>query len=212
MDKIIDILSSVLPYWNIAVLVVIVLGFRFYYSRFKPLEDKTKKADCENKHNKLNELLSDMKEAKRDIENIRLDLVEIKTFLQTKHKQPFDTFGMKKSPRQLNPNGKALLERLQGMKFLNKHKEFFFAYIDKQTPKTAYDVEVAANSACLSSVNEELFISIKNFIYNAPMMEIINTISGEKEKYEIAMPDVCFVLSIPLRDMYLEAHPEIPTE
>lgn len=37
-------------------------------------------------------------------------------------------------------------------------------------------------------------------------------INGNKEAYSIIMGDICFVLSIPLRDMFLAEHPEVPTE
>lgn len=208
MEKIIDALIPYLPLWYILSIAFFYLGFRFYYTRFKPLEDRTKHADCKNKNQELAKLTKDMEEVKQDIQNIKLNLVEIKTFLQTKHKQPFDTFGMKNSPRKLNPNGEQLLSDIKGVDFLKEHKDYFFAFIDAQKPKTAYDVEVEANSACMSSVNEEIFLGMKKYVYNAPLMELKDE-DGNVSKYEVTLPDVCFVLSIPLRDMYLKEHPEI---
>ena len=32
---------------------------------------------------------------------------------------------------------------------------------------------------------------------------------GNEKTYEVNLADICFILSIPLRDMYLKEHPEI---
>ena len=53
-----------------------------------------------------------------------------------------------------------------------------------------------------------MFNGFKDFIYNSPSY-MIKDANGEKRRYDLSIPDICFVLSLPLRDMYLEAHPEI---
>jgi hypothetical protein len=61
------------------------------------------------------------------------------------------------------------------------------------------DVEQAANAACLSLIPTPEFNKLKDFVYNAPSIEV-----ADGEKYDIALNDICFVLSLPLRDMYLK--------
>ena len=57
---------------------------------------------------------------------------------------------------------------------------------------------------CILCANETFFKQIKDFVYS------YHTIKMEdgKEK-EVTLEDACFILSIPLRDMYLAEHPDI---
>lgn len=48
------------------------------------------------------------------------------------------------------------------------------------------------------------------FNYLHPYIDKINVILFNEG--EIAITDVCFVLSLPLRDMYLKEHPQIVVE
>ena len=93
---------------------------------------------------------------------------------------------------------------MHGKEFLEKNKALLFAYVDKNKPKTAYDVEGLCYLACLMNVNNDAFIEIKSFLYNYPTI----TLPDGKE-HEVTMDEACSVLSLPLRDMYLEEHPEI---
>ena len=46
---------------------------------------------------------------------------------------------------------------------------------------------------------------------NAPAYKLKDA-EGNEKMYDLSLPDVCFVLSLPLRDMYLAAHSEIMSE
>lgn len=47
------------------------------------------------------------------------------------------------------------------------------------------------------------------YVYNAPSITV-KGVNGEEVSHDLTLQDVCFALSIPLRDMYLKEHPEIP--
>lgn len=114
----------------------------------------------------------------------------------------------KHSPRTLNENGKNLFIEVDGQDFLNKNKNFLFGEIDVFEPKTALDVEnISFNILRLKSTDKR-FNSIKNFVYNAPTREMVDS-EGNTQKKDVTLDMVLFVLSIPLRDMYLAEHPEI---
>ena len=117
-------------------------------------------------------------------------------------------FSAKHSPRRLTDFGNRILEEVGGMEFLREHKDIFFRQIDGRNPKTAFDVERAANTACLMTTAEDIFNGMKNFVYNAPAYPLTDA-QGRLRDYELTLDDVCYVLSIPLRDMYLQEHPEI---
>lgn len=146
-----------------------------------------------------------------DIRTMKCDIVAIKSLLTMKHKDAASLFSIKNSPRQLNDIGKRVLDDMKGAEFLNEHKGFFFTQIDDYNPKTALDVENAAHSVCVSNTNNDMFNGLKLFVYNSPSY-IVKDVNGQERPYDLSLPDVCFILSLPLRDMYLKEHPEILTE
>ena len=201
MEQIVDILVESLPVWYVLIIVVIVVGMKFYYTRFMPIEDRTNKANCPSNTERIEALAADMKDVKRDIE-------QIKIILANKFPRALDLFGVKHSPRALNEMGVRLFVEIGGETFLNENRDMFFKYIDGENPKTALDVETAAYMACHALSVSEVFNGIKSYVYNSPEMDVVNR-EGERIKYEITMSDVCFILSIPLRDLYLKEHEEI---
>lgn len=88
--------------------------------------------------------------------------------------------------------------------FLAKNKERLFEYITGNKPLKALDVEQLSYAALMYYTGTEMFNEIKDYVYNAPSMTI-----EDGERYDIALNDICFVLSIPLRDMYILENPSI---
>lgn len=117
-------------------------------------------------------------------------------------------YSEKHSPRKLNSNGVKLFNDISGNQFLSDNKDYLLEKIALLSPKTALDVENFALSVLRASSNEDIFIPLKNWVYNAPSRELTRP-DGEKVTAEVSIDDVYFVLSLPLRDMYLERHPLI---
>lgn len=201
MEKIIEKLIDFLPLWYVISIALIAIAMKLYYTRFKPLEDRTKHADCKNKNESIDKLLTGISEIKEDI-------IAIKSVLIQKYPNAAAIFSMKKSPRRLNEYGEWLFDQIHGKEFLQKNKGFLFEKIDSMKPKTALDVEMAANMACSGYTDNDIFNELKDFVYNAPSITIKNE-QGEDKPYDITLGDVSFVLSLPLRDLYLEVHSEL---
>lgn len=127
------------------------------------------------------------------------DLLRIKGFLNQKYPSSAIVFSAKASPRRLNALGQKLFDDIKGEQFLEANKEELFKSIAATNPQVALDVEQAALSACSTIATTPVFNEIKNYIYNAPSIDL----PDDGGKYDIAIPDVCFVLSLRLRDMYL---------
>lgn len=125
-------------------------------------------------------------------------LVRICSFLDLKFPKNSFLFSMKMSPRRLNPTGEKLFDAMGGARFLRDNKEQLFANIDREKPQTRLDVETAAMLALMTYLPSPAFNGIKDTVYNMP------SIDTEKGKYDVTMTDVCFVLSLPLRDMYIK--------
>lgn len=195
IDNLLDILLKLMPFWQVVLLLLGWAVMHFFYTRIRPLEEEQKKQG-----NQLNRLT-----AQNEIQGGAIDKITV--FLGFKYKSFIDVYGMKKSSRQLNPTGIELFNELKGKDFLETYKQELFERIDKHKPATAYDVEQAAFFACVGASNTPIFNDYKLFVYNAPLRTIWKE---EKEtKHEVTLDEVCFVLSIPLRDMYLSEHPEV---
>ena len=118
---------------------------------------------------------------------------------------------MKHSPRQLNEKGLELYESINGEKFLNDNYDLFDVIISEKKPKTALDVEASSLEALIMSLNLDIFNPIKNWVYNSASVKLKKD-NGEEYDYSLTINDVCFILSLPLRNKYLYRHPDIEVE
>lgn len=179
-------------------------GVGRFSHRIDEVDKRTINAACDLHGRDIDAMKSDMRTMKND-------LVAIKSLLTMKHKDAASLFSVKNSPRQLNDIGKRVMDDMRGAEFLDAHKDFFFSLIDAYKPQTALDVENAAHAVCVASTNNDMFNGLKNFVYNSPSY-IVKDANGQEKPYDLSLPDVCFILSLPLRDMYLKEHSEILTE
>lgn len=138
-----------------------------------------------------------------DMRDVKADISAIKSILMHKFPNAAEEFSMKKSPRVLNEKGKMVFEQIGGEKFLRENKDFLFAKISERNPKTELDVENAAYVACTAFTENDIFNGLKDYVYNAPSLTLTEE-DGSTKRYDLTMGDVGFILSIPLRDMFLK--------
>lgn len=165
---------------------------------------------CEAHEPAIEEIRNDVKTLRKDIDSVKMDVKSIKDYLVTKDQKAINVLAMKNSPMVLNENGKQIYDIIVGDKFLTDNKTLLFEHIDGKKPRTPLDVEIAAKEVLIDLLSSPIFDGIKNIVYNYPSIQIKQ--EGKDVDYAISISDACFVLSIPLRDMYLEAHPEINTK
>lgn len=177
----------------VILIVVVWLIAKFYYQRFKKTENKVAELPCAVRGEQYNQ--------------IKEDLLQIKMFLMAKNPKTATIFSVKMSPRKLNEEGLKLLEEIHGNEFLTANSALFINAMRVKNPQTALDVEVCARDVLIESLNSEIFNELKHWVYNSPTRQI--NISGNVEDYSVTLGDICFVLSLPLRDKYLTLHPEI---
>lgn len=118
-------------------------------------------------------------------------------------------YSAKQSPRRLNKLGEELLKRSGGDRFISENLDFFVRKLEELAPKTALDVEYYSSAVLLANTNEDIFIPLKVWVYNEPTREVIDD-AGNKKIQDVSLNDVVYVMSLPLRDKYLELHPELP--
>lgn len=222
-NNVFDWISEKYPIGIILIIVSFVIWkiAQFYYTRFKITENKVKLN--EDKIKDTEKIITDTEKIVKETENkvkelpckkhdtmfnsVIEDIGIIRTFILSKNPTAISIFSAKKSPRKLNDEGIKLFETISGKKFLVDNEQFFIAGIEKRKPKTALDVEQNANEVLVENLGNDMFNDIKKWVYNTPSIEV--KIGEEVKDYSITMNDICFILSIPLRDKYLELHPEL---
>ncbi len=143
----------------------------------------------------------------KSLRDLHDDVLAIKTFLTSKYKNAEAIWGVKHSPTMLNENGITLFKNIKGDTFLSKNKDFLIEKIKKKKPKTPLDVEIDAHEVLIENTDGEMFNALKNWVYESPALQIWE---GDTAKsYTVSLYDVCYVLSIPLRDMYLKLYPDV---
>lgn len=157
--------------------------------------------NAEKNHNSMSD---DIKELRSKMQDLIASISKLEGMVLINQSMQVASVSRKKSPRMLNTLGSALFEQMHGEQFLQDNKSMLYTYIDKNIPKTALDVETQAQAACVSISESEVFNPIKVFVYNCPMQKDDNG-----NDFELTLGGAMFILSIPLRDMYLKDHPQI---
>ena len=142
-----------------------------------------------------------------EVKMLSIEMTRTTTMLTINRNDASITWGVKHSPRRLNESGTKIYNDANGQAFLDANKDYLFAEIDRRKPLAKLDVEDASYAVLIDATRLEAFNPIKTFIYNAPYYDVVK--DGETRQLDVSLVDMCFVLSIPLRDMYLAEHPEI---
>lgn len=116
------------------------------------------------------------------------------------------SISQKHSPRRLNDNGLKIAEVFGCDAFLSENKEWLLAEVDKFAPKTALDVEMNSLIALRIASYDDRFNGIKKQIYNSPAVDLTFP-DGSVKPFDVSLENVLYVISLPLRDLYLAAHP-----
>ena len=182
------------------VAVVVWLVAKFYYTRIVKAENQ-----ITDVNKRINGLPCSTHE--QTSQKILDKLTTITTYLITKDSKASAIFSLKASPRKLNLFGEQLFEDCGGQFFLDKNSDELLAAIAAKDPQTALDVENFAIEVLISQLDSDIFNELKQWVYNSPSFKI--EIQGQEQEYTVSMNDVCFILSLPLRDMYLKTHPDV---
>ena len=196
MDAIVTFLTErwpVLAAIIIAVVITIMLC-KWYYGRFVQIETKTEKNE---------KRLEDLPCAQHEKQ-----IYSIRDFLYAKYPKAFGPYMMqKKSPCQLSEEGEHIFEEIGGGSFLEANGQRLMEEMERKGPQTPFDVELFARTALFDMLSDPAFNEIKRWVYDAPMRKQI--IDGVEKEYVVTIEDVVFVISIPLRDLFLKFHPEL---
>jgi len=165
------------------------------YGRLEKAEEKCVMMDGTN---------NDIKDIKKDIGNIFLDLRQLIMFLgSTIDKFPKEFF-VSKSPIQLNEVGLDLLEKFGGKKFIDDNEADLVEMVnDHHQFKSNLDVQNGALSLLYTCTDRNDFIPIKNWIYNNPVYKI-----GANE-INFSLSLAMNIMGIYLRDKYFDKYGDL---
>lgn len=204
---------------------VLFSGLTFLIVTIRGIHKTLNKLNCTTHDAKIAELSSDVGALKsvasckvhgeriasidtyiKGLDVIKNDINVIKLFLVKEDNFPIDLFTVKHSPRRLNEKGEKLLNDSGGAEFLKQYEDLFLEDIAALNPTTALDVESCSLLVLVNRIDAPIFKSLKDYVYNSPSFLF------EEEKYDLDLKTVCYVMSFPLRDLYLKRHPEIIPE
>lgn len=222
MDAILQFFMNKWPYLTIALVAVVgivwvavLITKRVVRSNF--LEEKCKNMPCEDHtmkigthENAIDRMDKSLERVESTVQEIKVSVVALQTFLQSKYKTAVPIFSQKHSPRSLNAKGKEVFAQFGGEEFMNANEEMLCQRIKGKNPRTALDVEQYALSVLYETMELDIFNEVKLRVYNSDDITVEK--DGKEEKYSITMDDICFIFSLDLRDRYLKAHPEVPQE
>ncbi len=171
-----------------------------YAHRLDAVDERTRFASCGTR-------AAEIKEHGERLAIVREDIAALKVMLSARTAD-ISAFSVKHSPRRLNEAGERIFKEMGGDEFINANKAELFKRIGARCPKTALDVEAASYAVCAALTETDLFNGVKEYVYNAPALRVQGA-NGETLSKDITLSDACFVISIPLRDLYLSEHGEI---
>lgn len=224
-----SIVTEIASNWKIIAAVIsavaAVLGGMWFMLRkafnngvnAKTLEDIVDKVNtlpCVERKDEIKETKRRLDSIDTSLKGIDRTLVLVQNWIMKTDTTMIDSFSInnqpaqKNSPKALNDLGFEILKTVDGVKFLEEHKDLFFKLIDELKPKTALDVEQFSYRVCFISTDDDIFNPLKNCIYNASAIKVKDR-DGKDADYIIDLSNMCYVLSIPLRDMYLKEHPKL---
>ena len=195
----------------IGIFVVIRLVWfvaKFYFVRYKNVENKINEIPCNSERRHCDSLFL-ISEA---LNSITDDIRGIKYYIIRTDDTTIDELSKKCCPFQLTDIGLVVLEDSGGMKCVDNNLSYFIDEIKNRNPKVALDVEDYALSAVSENLKEDFFNEIKNFVFHAkcPYIKQKDNITLTL-KSPITINNVLYVMSIYLRDKFLEKYPEYTT-
>jgi hypothetical protein len=213
MEAIFSFISEQYPLigWIILGIAIVVVIDRFLVS-IQNTKKKVKNLPCDENGKKIDATAHLLDSIAAKVNNLpcgehEKKLSDISTWVMKKDKSMIETLTAKSSPYHLTDAGKKLLEISGGKQCIDQNLDMFMSEIGSRNPLTPYDVEEMAGYAVLECKNLTIFNRIKNFLYYMP-----KTIEGVGNTTDISIFSMANIMVVYLRDIYLDAHPEIISE
>lgn len=211
-------MTSVLTYllnnapWIAVILVAIIATWRIskYHTRLEDTRDKVDKLPCEKHKDDIHSSDQKYNELQRIVTSTNDMVVEINKWLMKFDNDMIDKLARKASPLKMTPLGEVLFEKSFAKKTIDNNADFLIKELERINPKTAYDVEEESLGYLLRNMGNEMFAQVKQFLYYSPdTIRLQDPVSGEDKDIRLSIQYIIKLMSIYLRDKYLEKYPNI---
>lgn len=209
MDAIITLVVENWPLLGIVIIVSIIVWFLSRY--LKKLEDSHKKVEslpCSGHKASINELNG----MRMTVDSINDQVTEISKWIMRTDDSMINPLARKCSPRVMTKMGKTLFKISGAEKVLAENSAQLIDEMEKLAPQTPYDTEDAALNVLLKNISHPMFNEIKNYIYYQSEFIVLKDENEEEREVKISLGPIVRLMSIKLRDLYLERHPEVIPE
>ena len=204
MDAIITYLLENVP-WFVAVMFVGWAMWRLskYHSKLEETQTTVSKLPCAERKAEMEEI----KSFKKSFDSMADRFEEVCKWIMRFDADAIDSLAPKHSPRKMNDMGLEVYSETGAKQVIDNNAQLLLADLEKKSPGTAYDVEEGAFEVLLAHLQDPLFNPLKNYLYSSPSRVIKKDESGEEKVIELSMGLMLRLMSIDLRDRYLESHP-----
>ena len=206
MDSFFTFISENSPTVGLIIIVAVAVYFiTMYHVSIQNTKKKVDGLPCDDHKDQIASVIRQVDSLPCD--NRKEVLVDISSWIGEKDPSMVKTLMAKLSPYQLTDVGKKLLEISGGKRCVDQNLDLFMSEIRNKNPLTPYDVERQALGVLMDYRHKPMYNQIKNFLYYMPQ-----TIEGVGDASDISIFTVEKVMSVYLRDFYLEVYPEVIPE
>lgn len=213
MDAIITYLLETAS-WVVLVGVAIWVAWKLskYHTELEHAKKKVSELPCETRRNEIETALSykeSMDRLTSRLESVASQLDDVCKWVMKQDISTVDTFAPKHSPRQMNAMGLDLFEKSSAKKTVEDNLQMLLEQLQAKNPQTCYDVEDCALEVLIANLSHPMMNDIKNYLYFNPSYIVSTDEEGKEVKSELSMSLLLHLMSIELRDRYIELHPEL---
>ncbi|KAA6348661.1 hypothetical protein EZS27_003894 [termite gut metagenome] len=218
MDAVISYLLEWLPTATIAIIAIGIICFVCwkafeYHTGIQKTKEKVDNLPCEANKNVLDEVKKELKYLEKTVQSTNDIVTDIAKWIMRTDNNMINTLVKKQSPLKILPIGYLLLDKSNAKNAVDKYIDFLIGELEKENPQAPYDVEDKALTVLVKNTSHELFSEIKSFLYNSPeTIKLIDPDTKDEKEIKLSMQIITKLMSIYLRDKYLELHPEIGNE
>lgn len=218
IDKIFEYIINNWPFGAVLLSVAVIVWFASkFHTKLQETHKKVSELPCDqhkediisfaSKFSKIEETIS---ATNRTIESVNDQLVDINKWIMKTDKDMIDVLVRKRSPLKITSVGEIIFTDSTAKKAVDDNLDFLIHELEKISPNTPYDVEENAVNILLKNRGHNLFNTIKGFLYYAPdPYVVIDPETNEEVKVSLSMQHIIRLMSIYLRDAYLDKHREI---
>lgn len=187
----------------LAVGAIVWIVAKFYFQRFKKIEDVVSKLPCSSRM----EELQGIKSSTSKLDSICEQLSEITRWIMKLDPAEIDALAPKFSPRRMTTAGLNLYDISGAKTVVDNNEDALIEAVRAENPQTPLDVEDKAYTALIGRISEPTFNGVKNYIYFQPEKVTVKGDNDTDVTVSLSLLLLVKLMSIDLRDRYLAKYP-----